>query len=119
MLPTLVVVARPYFQMFSGVSKCTTNPFHSLLCGARSSRILFFVQASSLSKLSNPPSNALTMGRINAEFCSKSTLNRDNGVCFRKLQHTKCLLLRSRHFGVKKRDPPRIQWCQKNYYPQR
>ena len=50
---------------------------------------------------------------------AENTLNCDNGVCFRKLKHTKCLLLRTRRFQSKKSVFPTIQCCQKDYYPQR
>ena len=117
----LKLTACSMCRLTSAVLKCIVNSLHLLFCSTWFSRTFSFTQASSLflSKLSKPQSNVLTTGRINAEFYSKSALNRDNGVCFRKLKHIKCFLLKSRYFQRKKNDLPTIQWCQKDYYLQR
>ena len=56
-----------------------------------------FTQTPTLLKLSKPPSNVLRRGRINVESPSKSTLHRDNRICFRELKNAERLLLRTRH----------------------
>ena len=107
-------------QTFSILIFCPFFCLHALILGSSiygltraslirstDSRLLFlpnswsswtfsFIQTPTLLKLSKSPSNVLKRGCIHVETSSKSTLHRDNSICFRKLENAKhlpCLYL--------------------------
>ena len=90
----------PVLQVFNVATTCSTGNIKAIrefLPDSWSSWTFSFTQTPTLLKLSKPPSNVFRRGRINVESPSKSTLHRDNRICFRELENAERLLLRTRH----------------------
>jgi hypothetical protein len=75
-----------------------SHSFHAFFWHTWPSCTFSFTKAPRCLKLLIPASNAIGMRGITAELSPECPLNRNNWFVLHKLQHTKRLLLRSRHF---------------------
>jgi len=78
--------------------KRLSHSFHAFFWHTRPSCIFSFTKAPRCLKLLMSASNAIGRWGISVELSPECPLNRNNWFVLHKLQHTKRLLLRSRHF---------------------
>ena len=78
--------------------KRLSHSFHAFFWRTRPSCTFSFTKASLCLKLLIPASNAIGRWGITAELSLECPLNRNNWFVLHKLQHTKRLLLQSRHY---------------------
>ena len=78
--------------------KRLSHSFHAFFWHTRPSCTFSFTKAPRCLKLLIPASNAIGRWGITVELSPECPLNRNNWFVLHKLQHTKRLLLRSRHY---------------------
>ena len=90
--------------------KRLSHSFHAFFWYTRPSCTFSFTKAPCCLKLLIPASNAIGRWGITVELSQECPLNRNNWFVLYKLQHTKRLLLRSRHYRFVTSQTERGEW---------